>query len=211
MEIDDNDSNTIEETEKPGNVFANDPSDELSSGPLDTLLQPKDILEDARDVLSVAPAEGNSPVSIFLDKHSESLSFPSLYCGEEMKAPNEYDVKVHYTDLCKLELRRTDRRVAGLMTDLFFKLKKVQMKHILDKASICMRKTSGEKQDLTAGFLKNTNNLDKLMHTDLGFKVFRDLRGSSPYWEKVKKDMFALIRFLGIPTWFTSFSSSDTR
>jgi hypothetical protein len=45
MEIDDNDSNTIEETEKPGNVFANDPSDELSSGPLDTLLQPKDILE----------------------------------------------------------------------------------------------------------------------------------------------------------------------
>ena len=59
MEIDDNDSNTIEETEKPGNVFANDPSDELSSGSLDTLLQPKDILEDARDVLSVAPAEGN--------------------------------------------------------------------------------------------------------------------------------------------------------
>jgi hypothetical protein len=128
-----------------------------------------------------------------------------------MKAPNEYDVKVHYSDLCKSELRRTDRRVAGLMTDLFFKLKKVQMKHILDKASICMRKTSGEKQDLTAGFLKNTNNLDKLMHTDLGFKVFRDLRGSSPYWEKVKKDMFALIRFLGIPTCFTSFSSSDTR
>jgi hypothetical protein len=128
-----------------------------------------------------------------------------------MKAPNEYDVKVHYTDLCKSELRRTDRRVAGLMTDLFFKLKKVQMKHILDKANICMRKTSGEKQDLTAGFLKNTNNLDKLMHTDLSFKVFRDLRGSSPYCEKVKKDMFALIRFLGIPTWFTSFSSSDTR
>lgn len=76
MEIDDNDSNTIEETEKPENMFDNDPSDELSSGSLDTLLQPKDILEDARDVLAVAPAEGNSPVSIFLDKHSKSLSFP---------------------------------------------------------------------------------------------------------------------------------------
>ena len=128
-----------------------------------------------------------------------------------MKAPNEYDVKVHYTDLCKSELRRTDRRVAGHMTDLFFKLKKVQMKHILVKASICTRKTSGEKQDLTAGFFKNKNNLDKLIHTDLGFKVFRDLRGSLPYWEKVKKDLFALIRFLSIPTWFTSFSSADTR
>lgn len=144
METDDNDSNTIEETEKPENVFDNDPSDELSSGPLDTLFPPKDILEDARDVLSVAPAEGYSPGSIFLDKHSESLSFTSLYCGEEMKAPNEYDIKVHYTDLCKSELRRTDRRVAGHMTHLLFKLKKVQMKHILDKASICMRKTSGK-------------------------------------------------------------------
>ena len=68
-----------------------------------------------------------------------------------------------------------------------------------------------EKQDLIAGFLKNTNNLDKLIHTDLGFKVFRDLRGSPPYWEKVKKDLFALIQFLGIPTWFTSFSSEGTR
>lgn len=67
------------------------------------------------------------------------------------------------------------------------------------------------KQDLIAGFLKNTNNLDKLIHTNLGFKVFRDLRGSPPYWEKVKKDLFDLIQFLGIPTWFTSFSSASTR
>ena len=39
----------------------------------------------------------------------------------------------------------------------------------------------------------------------------RNLRGSPPYFEKCKKDLFALIRQLGNPTWFCSFSAAETR
>ncbi|XP_052276203.1 uncharacterized protein LOC127875286 isoform X2 [Dreissena polymorpha] len=211
LSLEEQQSNDDLEYERLEGVFDKDPLDGASAGPLDTLLQAQNIMEETRDILSVAPGEGSSPLSIFLDKHAESLSFPSLYCGKEMKSENDYDVKVHYTDLCKSELRRTDRRVAGHIPNLFFKLKKVQMKHILDKANICLRKTCGKQQNLTAGFLKSRDNLNTIIHTDLGFRVFKELRGSPPYWEKVKKDLFALIRYLGIPTWFASFSSADTR
>ena len=41
--------------------------------------------------------------------------------------------------------------------------------------------------------------------------MLRNLRGSPPYFEKCKKDFFAMIRQLGNPTWFCSFSAAETR
>ncbi len=46
---------------------------------------------------------------------------------------------------------------------------------------------------------------------DEGFRVLRNLRGSPPYFERCKKDLFAMIRQLGTPTWFCSFSAAETR
>jgi len=39
----------------------------------------------------------------------------------------------------------------------------------------------------------------------------RPVRGTPPYWQSTQKDLFALIRQLGIPTFFASFSSADLR
>ena len=41
--------------------------------------------------------------------------------------------------------------------------------------------------------------------------MLRNLRGSPPYFAKCKKDLFAMIRQLGNPTWFCSFSAAETR
>lgn len=41
--------------------------------------------------------------------------------------------------------------------------------------------------------------------------VFKQLRSSPSYLETRKKDVFAMIRQLGLPTWFMSFSAADTR
>lgn len=37
------------------------------------------------------------------------------------------------------------------------------------------------------------------------------LRGSPPYWEKAKKDIFAMINQLGLPKWFCSFSDAESK
>lgn len=52
---------------------------------------------------------------------------------------------------------------------------------------------------------------DSIVRLNEGYHVLRNLRGSQPYWEKAKKDVFAMIRQLGIPTWFCSFSAAETK
>ena len=84
------------------------------------------------------------------------------------------------------------------------------MNQIRQKAQICLRKNKGH-IEYTAGQLKSQDFVKQLIHHDDGYRVFKELRGSPPYWEQVKKELFALIRSLGIPTWFTSFSSAETR
>ena len=63
----------------------------------------------------------------------------------------------------------------------------------------------------TSGDLKSDDYVNKLIQLDEGFRVLRNLRGSPPYFEKCKKDLFVMIRQLGNPTWFCSFSAAETR
>lgn len=53
--------------------------------------------------------------------------------------------------------------------------------------------------------------IEGLIQHNEGYKVLRTLSGSPPYWERAKKDIFSMIRQLGIPTWFCSFSSAETK
>ena len=50
-----------------------------------------------------------------------------------------------------------------------------------------------------------------MIHHDQGYKFLRALRGSPPYLEKAKKDLFAMIRQLGLASLFCSFSSAETQ
>ena len=117
-------------------------------------------------------------------------------------------VKVYYSDICKSQLRRSDRRAAMCVKNIFYKTKKLQTKIILGKSQIAQ---ISQCRSLNAGRLKQQGTLEGLIHHDEGFKFLRALRGSPPYFEKAKKDLFALIRQLGPALLFCSFSSAETQ
>ena len=95
--------------------------------------------------------------------------------------------------------------------NIFFKTTKLQMKILLGKSQIALRKCKGNNRNLTAGHLKQEGALERLVHLDEGYKFLRALRGSPPYFERAKKDIFAMIRQLGPATLFCSFSSAETK
>ena len=68
--------------------------EERPSGVTDTLLQESNIVENADKIISFAPGEGNKPLGIFLDKDSEYLSFPSIFCAKQRSDNNERKVPV---------------------------------------------------------------------------------------------------------------------
>ena len=98
------------ETETHNDTIDNDTDDEWcetterSSGVMDTVLQEPDITQDGDRILSFAPGEGNRPLGIFMDKDSEFLSFPTIYCGKRQADNSERRVPVHYSTMCKWEL-----------------------------------------------------------------------------------------------------------
>ena len=85
------------------------------------------------------------------------------------------------------------------------------MKQISDKVNLAVRRCKGKEKKLTAADARNSEYLDKLVKLDEGYYIFRQLRNSPAYLESRKKDIFAMMRQLSLPTWFMSLSAADTR
>jgi hypothetical protein len=186
--------------------------EELMSGQADTLLTTQDFIEPGdRDLLyNFAPGEGSVPVSVFLEKDSEELAFPGIFCGQKRPNNSEREVKVTYADIVKSELRSSDRRAAGNVENIFFKTKKIQMKTLIDQCQIAVRKVKTKNKKLTAKDVKGSAAAD-LIHHDKAYKFLSSIRGSPPYFEKLSKDLFAMIRQLGPATFFLTLSAAETK
>ena len=186
---------------------------EIHAGITDTMLTSPDFVTDneRQHILNVAPGEGNRPMSIFRDKYSEELAYPGIFLGQKRPDNTNRLTKVHYSEICKSELRRSDRRAAMCVENIFFKTKKLQMKILLGQSQVALRKCQRNSSTITAGQLKQPGALDNMIHHDQGFKFLRAVRGSPPYFEKAKKDIFAMIRQLGTASLFCSFSSAETQ
>ena len=105
----------------------------------------KDFLEDNehQNILNVVPAEGNRPLSIFRGKYSEELAYPGIFLGQRRPESKAQATKVLYSDICKSELRRSDRRAAMCVENIFYKTKKLQIKILLGKSHIALRRCKG--------------------------------------------------------------------
>lgn len=184
--------------------------EDRATGNTDTMLQSVDFRE-FNQILSVAPGENNIPLSIVQDKYSEFLAFPAIYCGQARPDNSLRLVPLHDSTICKWELRNIDRRCATCIPNLFYKLKKLQIKQIQDKVMLAIRKCKLNCKKYTAAQVLDSHTADSIVRLNEGFQVLRNLRGSPPYWEKAKKDIFAMLRQLGLPTWFFSFSAAETK
>ena len=77
--------------------------------------------------------------SLFLEilKYSEELAYPGIFLGQKRPDNDSRITPVHYSEICKSELRRSDRRAAMCVENIFFKTKKLQMKILLGKSQVC--------------------------------------------------------------------------
>ena len=99
------------------------------------------------------------------------------------------------------------------MFQIFFQAQKVadEANQISDKVNLAMGRCKGKEKKITAAEARHSEYLDKLVKLDEGYHIFRQLRNSPAYLESRKKDIFAIIRQLSLPTWFMSLSAADTR
>ena len=208
-------NNTSENDTVESNDYDSDHYSEVDAnehvGNVDTLVDDADIDNKCDKVFTFAPGEGQHPLSLYQDKDAEYLCFPTIFCGQTPPSRDERLVPVHYSDIVKWELRSVDRRAAQSVPNIFFKHKKLQMKQISDKVNLAVRRCKKRGQKITAAEARDSSYVDKLVNLDEGYYIFRQLRNSPAYLDTRKKDIFAMIRQLSLPTWFMSLSAADTR
>ena len=80
---------------------------------------------------------------------------------------------MHYSEICKSELRRSDRRAAMCVENISFITKKIRMKILFGKSLIVLRKCKSNTTALNAGVLRQQGPVERLIQLDEGFKFLR--------------------------------------
>ena len=181
---------------------AEDEPEEVIPGSEETLIMPSSIL----DGILYAPGENKTPISLLLDTDAELLSFPKIYCGQPRNLRS--GIKLTHMDIVKSEVRRDDRR-ACTPTHLLYAYKMLQIESIASAISISLRKK--KLGCITAKDACDEQFVDTLVQHDDAFRVLSQIRSSPAYWEGQKKNLLAMIRQLGIPTFFFTLSAAETR
>ena len=90
----------------------------------------------------------------------------------------------------------------------------VESKQVNDGINIALRQTRGRVSNhrcLNARIMKNSENVSAMIRTDAAFRFMKNVRGSPSYWKTVMLDLLAMVRQLGIPTWFLTLSAADLK
>ena len=107
-----------------------------------------------------------------------------------------------------------DNRFARNPEYIFFALYATEVHQISSNISIAMRIGNSKTADgrkITASMLQDHEEVKKLIQRDEGYRFLTHIRGTPAFWESSKRDLFAMIRQLGIPTFFVTFSAADRR
>ncbi|XP_031340027.1 uncharacterized protein LOC116168369 [Photinus pyralis] len=154
--------------------------------------------------------EGNKPLSFIKDKFVEELSFPTIYHGRPRPSPTNRNNlrKASFSSIIKFELlyyKRHCRRPDKLFFD--FKLK--QTLEMFDSISLCVRQKRIGNSSIHVRDLLDATAVRELVKVDNAFSFMKNMRSSPAFWHEERQKLFAMIRQLGVPTFFITLSSAD--
>ena len=157
-----------------------------------------------QDDVMCAPGEGNFPKSVLFDDAAEELTFLKIYGGKRTTYPKE----LSYAAICKSEIRRYDRRCAINITKIFYSYKKLVASKLVQAINTSLTK-SNQTLALTAREALSKERMDDFFTTNEARLFLRTIRSSPQFWEWKKSEINAMIRQLGCPTFFITFSPAE--
>lgn len=150
----------------------NEDDAEIPTVVTDIMSTATDFLGDSKRqyVRNVAPGEGHTPLNVFRDKNFEELAYPGIFLGQKRPENDSRNTPVHYSEICKSELRLSKRRAAMCVGNIFFQTKELQMKILLRKSQVALHKCHRNDRSIKGGQLKKQGAIETLTHHDEGFK-----------------------------------------
>ena len=162
------------------------------------------------EVVCVAPAEGQRPLSIMTDSNFEAMSNPDKFPIGGGCFGIDRPRKLTYRKYFNQRLLDVDGRFAKDIDYLFVGQYIVEAKQILDDATnFIWRQKPG--RDFTAQQAKNRSIVSQCLRNDKAYRFMKNVRGSPPYYQRTFYELLAMVRQLGTPTWFFTLSAADMK
>ena len=209
------DGNTPENEEKddPLNNFRSPPNQTCLQSVIPdypVTVQENDGVSSGNEVFNIAPGENKHPVSLMMDKNCEELAFPVLFPKGQFGYNVEREIKLSPVKYFNARLLHHSGRFATNPEYLFFAQFIIEQKKVSDSINIALKKIHG--QPLTASQIRsNPQSLQNLICQDQAYLFLRQIPGTPPYWQKFMYEVIAMVKQLGIPTWFMTLSCADLR
>ncbi len=189
---------------------ATDSAAEITCQPFASCVQLDDI---EGSIFSIAPAEGNKPKYILSDEDFEILSFPDKFpSGKGGYYHVNRERKLDLWWYINQHLLNCDGHFANLPEYLFAFQYATELRQINSNIGIQMRLQKGNMfkgEKVTAGMLRNNNKLREMIHQENAFKFMQTVRGTPAYWAKQMSEVFAMLKSLGVPSLFMTFSAAE--
>ena len=161
------------------------------------------------EIYNIAPGENRHPVSLMTDQKCEELAFPVLFPQGCFGYMEERNIKLSPVKYFNSRLLHYTGRFATNSEYLFTQFV-IEQKKVADSINIALKKVQG--QTLSASQIKlDVNKLKNLVCQDQAYLFLRQIPGTPPYWQKFMYEVVAMVKQLGIPTWFMTLSCADLR
>ena len=87
----------------------------------------------------------------------------------------------------------------------------IDLQHIQSEINLAIRLSRGRTlngREITASTLQNPEAIHQIVRNQVAYKFLQNILGSPPYWQHELHDVLAMLRCIGIPTWFLTLSTS---
>ena len=158
--------------------------------------------------ISIAPGENVRSESlnnyIFCEELNHPHLFPTGKFGFQTKR-KVYLTPTKYFNQCLLSYTQ---KFSSDSDYIFFAHSVMQKVNLSNQINIAMRKVTSSQ--LTAGMLSSKFNekVKELINSDQVFTFMNSIKGASAYWKKFLFDVWAVVKQLGLPTFFITLSSA---
>jgi hypothetical protein len=210
-QCEDNDDNVTIDNE---NILEGDEhTRQIVGGPLESCMSLENPESDHK-IYSIAPAEGEKPMSFMNDKNFEALCNPCNFPYGNGTFNTERERKLTYRKYFNQRLLDIDGRFAKDLDYLFVAQYIVEAKQILDDGNhYIWRRKPNKRNDMpvTAGLVKDKSTMNEFICKDKAYRFMKNVRGSPAYYQRTFYDLLAMIRQLGTPTRFLTLSAADMK
>ena len=162
------------------------------------------------EIYGIAPGENKHPVCVMGDRYCEELAFPSLLPKGRYGYKAQRGIKLSPIKYFNARFLHYSGRFAMNPEYLFFGQFVIEHKKVSDSISIALKKLRG--QMVTASQLRSGDQyIKQLVFKDQAYLFLRDIPGSPAYWQKFLFEVLAMVKNLGVPSWFMTLSCADLR